>query len=361
MRVKATNKDLQIIFKTLAAAGIKQKTIALKEKVSVKTIQDWRSGLFTMPLDVFKRLIIASGLDKEKISYKLLPEYWNIKNASKKGALVRMSKYGNFGTKKGRAKGGLNSIKSHIENKTPFKTIKKVPFPKHSEKLAELLGIFFGDGHLSKYQASVTTNSKTDIDHAKFTKKLMEKLFRTTATLKTRKKEKAVRVTMSSKMVVTLLNKLGMPIGNKIKKNLSIPNWIKSKVAYKEAFIRGIFDTDGCVYFDKHNVKNKKYGYIGWTITSYAVILLTDIIKTLKELGFSPTNTKSQKSVFMRKQQEIEQYFKIIGTNNKKHYNRFKEFKMEGRVRRMVRHQSRKLEPRKGFVGSSPTPSARWI
>ena len=57
-----------------------------------------------------------------------------------------MSKYGNFGTKKGRAKGGLNSIKSHIENKTPFKTIKKVPVPKHSEKLAELLGIFLEMG-----------------------------------------------------------------------------------------------------------------------------------------------------------------------------------------------------------------------
>ena len=85
MRVKATNKDLQIIFKTLAFAGIKQKTIALKEKVSVKTIQDWRSGLFTMPLDVFKRLIIASGLDKEKYPINYCQNTGILKTPQKRG------------------------------------------------------------------------------------------------------------------------------------------------------------------------------------------------------------------------------------------------------------------------------------
>ena len=67
----------------------------------------------------------------------------------------------------------------------------------------------------------------------------MEKLFRTTATLKTRKKEKAVRVTMSSKMVVTLLNKLGMPIGNKIKKIYQFQIGLKVKLLTKRRLYEG--------------------------------------------------------------------------------------------------------------------------
>ena len=98
-------------------------------------------------------------------------------------------------------------------------------------------------------------------------------------------------------------------------------------------------------------MKNKEILYVIVGII-LAILLIILIVMQIQN---------KQKQDELQKQQEIEQYFKIIGTNNKKHYNRFKEFKMEGRVRRMVRHQSRKLEPRKGFVGSSPTPSARWI
>ncbi len=71
----------------------------------------------------------------------------------------------------------------------------------------------------------------------------------------------------------------------------------------QKAFIRGLFDTDGCVYLDHHIIKGKIYGNIGWTITTYADTLMAGILTLLNGLGFSPSNTKKQKSAYMRKKE----------------------------------------------------------
>jgi intein/homing endonuclease len=236
---------------------------------------------------------------------------------------MRIKLHGSPGTPAGRRRGGINSIISHKNHPGNFKLLKSFKKPKDSSKLAELLGILIGDGHLSNYQVLITTNSETDMDHALFVKNLIQGLFGLSVHVRTRKNEKTVNLVVSSKGLVEFLNTKGMPIGNKIKKGIGVPSWIKSKLAYKRSFLKGLFDTDGCVYIDSHKTKNRIYRHFGWTITSYADTLLEEITGVLGELGFTPTQRASQKSVFLRKQGEIKKYFESIGTHNPKHYKRF--------------------------------------
>ena len=69
--------------------------------------------------------------------------------------------------------------------------------------------------------------------------KINGKTFQNNSHAKNSQKEKAVRVTMSSKMVVTLLNKLGMPIGNKIKKIYQFQIGLKVKLLTKRRLYEG--------------------------------------------------------------------------------------------------------------------------
>lgn len=239
------------------------------------------------------------------------------------GALARIKKYGNPGTPEGRSKGGINSVIKNIKLNNNFKIAKKYKKPKNSGLLSEFMGILFGDGHLANYQVSVTTNSETDIEHAVYTKNLIKKLFNLNSKISYKKNQKAVTVVVSSVNLVRWLSAKGMPKGNKLNEGLRIPKWIEGNKSYERRFIRGIFDTDGCVYIDRHKINGKVYKNQGWAFTTYSDDLRNNIFMTLKKLGFNPTLRKSQKSVYMRKKYDIIRYFKEIGTSNSKHLKRY--------------------------------------
>src|SRR3989344_961923 len=242
------------------------------------------------------------------------------------GGLARIKKYGNPGTPGGRRRGGLNSLKTHRKLKNGFRLAKDIRTPIRDQDLAEFMGIMLGDGHLSNFQVSIATNSETDIDHAHHIANLIRELFGVKAKISFKKKERAVTVVASSIKLVRLIHRYGMPIGNKLKLGLNIPGWIIKNKLFQKTFIKGLFDTDGCIYLDHHEIKNKIYKNLGWTITSYSGKLRTDVMVILRSLGYSPTCRGSQMSVYMRRKNDIERYFQEIWSNNRKHLKRYKNY-----------------------------------
>ena len=105
-----------------------------------------------------------------------------------------------------------------------------------------------------------------------------------------------------------------------------MPVWISQNRDYQKAFLRGLFDTDGCVYLDRHIIKGKTYRNIGWTFTSRADTLRAEVYEALITLGFSPTLTAPHHSIFLRRKNDIGKYFEEIGTHNKKHRDRYQSF-----------------------------------
>ena len=264
--------------------------------------------------------MLEETTDKKQLSH--------LRKISHFGALARLEKYGNPGTIEGRRKGGMNSLKVHKNNPSGFIVAKDHKAPAKSKRLSEFMGILVGDGHLANYQVSISTNSETDINHARYIAKLSQSLFGLNVSLTFRRNEKTVTIVTSSSKLVTWLNKRGMPIGNKLLNGLDIPPWIFTNKNWLSWFIRGLFDTDGCVYLDRHNIRGKEYKNLGWTITSCSGRLRIDIVNALVMLGFSPTLCNSQKSVYLRKKKDIEGYFTRIGSSNSKHLDRYHKFRV---------------------------------
>lgn len=236
----------------------------------------------------------------------------------RKGGIARTALYGNLGTPEGRRKGGLNSIRTHRKNRTGFKVLKPIAIPRQSVRLAELIGILMGDGHVGLYQTSVVTNSDTDFQHALFVKTLIEQLFGVQARLTNRRDTKACAVIVSSKSICRFLAAQGIPQGNKITMGMRIPDWIRNKLPYRQALLRGLFDTDGCVYIDTHHSHGKVYENLGMAFANQSVPLLSFFKETLEKIGLHPTQ-KTRFRVFLRRKEDIRRYFDLIGSSNKKH------------------------------------------
>lgn len=328
MRVKLASQNRRRLFRAVSQKMNNWQNIAGHLRVSARTLRAWRSGKSSMPLSAFKKLTLFANIAIEGLAPRKLPNFWHIKKAARQGAYARMMLYGPPGTPAGRKRGGQAAMsilkRKHV---TRFKLLKSIRKPPRSAHLAELMGILTGDGHLSEYQISVYTNSKTDMDHAWYVQKLIKKLFGVKAKMREKEYENTVVTVASSKNLADFLRRNGMPIGNKLQNGLAAPGWIWKKVKYQKAFIRGLFDTDGCVYMDKHVYRKKNYKYLGWTITSYADSLIEDIKAILQGLGFAPTHRPSQKSVSLRRQQEIDRYFQEISTHNIKHLKRYRLFR----------------------------------
>src|SRR3989344_38781 len=237
---------------------------------------------------------------------------------SKAGGIARIRLHGNPGTPEGRRLGGIRSLKTHQARKTGFRLLRRIKFPSSSAQLAELLGILAGDGHIGEYQTTITTNSITDIQHAHYTQKLLEELFRVPVSLTFRKGKKACVVVVSSKEITRFLVTKGMKIGHKIRGGLRMPAWIRSRKKYRMAFVRGLFDTDGCVYVDTHHIKGKGYRNMGMAFTNRSLPLLIDFKEALESYGLHPTQ-KTKYTLFLRRKEDIRRYFGVIGSSNPKH------------------------------------------
>lgn len=239
-------------------------------------------------------------------------------DSARKGGMARIQLHGNPGTAAGRRLGGLRSVAKQRKGKTGFILLRQITLPRESPELAELCGILAGDGHIGEYQISVTTNSETDLGHAKYIQRLFTKLFKIPVSFSLRKKQKACVVYISSKEVSNFLVKKGMVRGHKIKGALSIPAWIRARKSYNTAFVRGLFDTDGCVYVDSHQIRGRTYKNLGMAFTNRCAPLLADFKSSLEAIGLHPTQ-KTSFTVFLRRENDIRQYFAQIGSTNPKH------------------------------------------
>ena len=124
--------------------------------------------------------------------------------------------------------------------------------PKMSNELAELIGIHFGDGCMKKqrnytYQICYCFN-KRDKEYAIYVKNLFYNLFN--INVKMYENFNSINLYFISKSLCTFFNEV-LKIPYSPKKSLSIPNYIISNKKYLVAFIRGLFDTDGCTIIQK--------------------------------------------------------------------------------------------------------------
>jgi len=105
-------------------------------------------------------------------------------------------------------------------------------------------------------------------------------------------------------------------------------------------FLRGLFDTDGCIYFDKnYSAKNPINNVPIILLGSVSKNLIEDVYNSLIRLGLHPVyqkpyKGKRDKNIFYRvriyRREDIKFFINKIGFKNPKHYTKWQVFNKLG-------------------------------
>lgn len=136
------------------------------------------------------------------------------------------------------------------------------------------------------------------------------------------KKQNAIYVEAHSRNLIEFLEYKGFKPGNKIKNNLTIPNWIWENNLYLKSCLRGLIDTDGSIF----RMSKKDPNLIRISFVNHNATLLNDVRKAFLKLGFHPSKLINRRQFYISRQEEIKKYLKEIGFSNNKHLNRVKGF-----------------------------------
>jgi len=289
--------------------------IAQDIRVSTRTITSWRRQETTMPVEIAKRWERELGVILP--SHKIINLDEKRRKAGSLGGRARQERHGNLGTPEGRSRGGFRSWHTHKKNPSSPFIARGILHPKRSTRLAELVGAILGDGSLTEYQLILYSNFISDRAYSDFLSDLIAELFGITPSMTHDPSQGVTRVICSSKNVVNYLQSIGLGLGNKTKRQASVPSWILRNRSYSNACMRGLIDTDGCVYLDRHHINERDYASLCIAFTNASKPLLDFVFGTWESLGLHPT--RHGRNIRLRRRKEVLRYTKIVGFSNPKH------------------------------------------
>ncbi len=293
--------------------------------VSVRTITDWKREKFLLPINAARILSKKSGIPipKTKTSKK---QFWYVTKGARLGGLRSYKKQGNKIGDPAKQKEKWREWWETIGKHQKQKIFKPLPWkkPPLSGNLAELLGIIMGDGGITRYQVTVSLHHKNDLAYSKFVIALMKNLFEIRPSIYHYPKKSIYNIVISRSELIEYLRLLGLPIGNKIKQQFDIPQWIKEKKNFRIACVRGLFDTDGSVFTHRYKVRGKYYAYKKLCFTSASAPLTNSVLQILKyDVRITPRLTKNGRDVRIDNISDVKQYFSMVGSHNPKHLKRY--------------------------------------
>lgn len=295
--------------------------------VSERTIRDWRRGKYLMNYGSFKVLCHCGRLSPPKCT-RFKNRYWYVEKGASKGGQALIEKYGRvlvdpeyrkkkwyeWWEKEGKYKKG-----------TILNLPKSIRRPNFSKELAEFVGIMLGDGGITKYQVVISLHSEDDKKYSIFVTRLIKKLFKVPVGVYYDKNSFSLDLVVSRKKLVCFcVERLGLKIGNKIKQRMDIPDWIKNNEQYSIACVRGLVDTDGCVFIHRYKVNGKIYVYKKLAFTSYSDPLLCSVFAILKKNGLNP-RLAQRRDVRLDSVNDMKKYFKIFSSHNLKILKQYKK------------------------------------
>lgn len=197
-----------------------------------------------------------------------------------------------------------------------------------SEMLAELMGAHYGDGSLSKskncnYNICYCGNLKKDQEYLLYLNEIIFSLFRVKFKFQKIEKKNSLILYLRSKKLFYFYEKcLSIKPGPKI--SLRIPNYIKEDKKLLIMFIRGLFDTDGCVTLQR----DRGYQYILVKICTKHKCFAEDIKQELAKLGLKSFITRKTWKAnvgydVVLRYKNASDFFALIGSSNIRNRNKF--------------------------------------
>ncbi len=214
--------------------------------------------------------------------------------------------------------------------------------------MAELIGIHIGDGCISCTSRYKEYYLGGDLKEEKeyhdiwvgplFNKKIMIPLYNKKVTYKEHPKVGIYGFHIFNEKIVNFFEDFGIKSGSKI--NIEIPEEIMKDKALSKRFLRGLFDTDGNIYFDKNRSANKPQN--NRPIISLATVskkLCKQVVNSLIDLGYHPRikgpykGKKDKNSLYrilIYRINDVNKYVNEIGFKNTKHSTKWFVYKKLG-------------------------------
>lgn len=289
--------------------------------VHPRTLSDWRREKSRVPQGALQLIAYRAGKTIPKV-VTYVGAYAHTARAGRKGAQAVMKKFGRVPVNE---RERLLSWRSWWQREGRYITWQHsqpqiIRTPARSKRLAEFIGIMLGDGGMSKYQLTVSLNRITDADYSRFVIGLMKELFGATVSVSETRRALVRTMYVSSIRAVAFCQRNGLTVGDKIRNGAAPPSWITASLSYSAVCLRGMVDTDGSFFAERHVIRGRMYEYRRMHFVSASSKLRLFAFETLSRLGFHPR--LRNRHVTLEKPDEVVRYLRVVGTSNPKHLAR---------------------------------------
>lgn len=297
-----------------------------------RNYRDWINGKLLPRKDAIEKLSEMSGIPIPTITEER-EEWWSGRVNGKIGGNACYKKYGAPGTNEDRKRGWLTTLQHKKANPDLRWTIaNEFRIPDYSVELAEFVGIILGDGGLTTNQCEISLHMIDDIEYATHVSNLANALFDAKPTVSSYPKNTVIKVVISGIKFINILESFGLRIGNKIRHQVDIPDWIKINPDYLKACMRGLYDTDGTSFTHNHVVSGHRYVHFGVGFCSASKSLLESYATGMREFGIEPHFNGT--NVFCYGERNSQKFFDTFKPNNPKYERRLVEYLSSGGSRR---------------------------
>lgn len=153
-------------------------------------------------------------------------------------------------------------IKAEEQNYIDGKGVKSSINIEEDSTLSELIGIILGDGYVqmttrNRDDRTVTANRLVITLHKEEellrdrSTELIKQVFNREPTLTSLKGQATIQIILHSKEIIETLIEEGLQPGNKVDNQISVPSWIMKDKELEKKCLKGLIDTDGCIYKQK--------------------------------------------------------------------------------------------------------------
>ncbi len=209
---------------------------------------------------------------------------------------------------------------------------------KITQDLCEIAGAVMGDGNLwtdgSRYRIEMTGDSSNDKDYFLYLRRKMHHLFdKEPYPIRVRhfNGHNWITLRLQPESAFNNLTELGIPHGSGKARKIMIPKTIMEKGwKYSKWTVRGLWDTDGTVFFSKKTYSTRSYPTL--ELTTMSEKLAMQLEELLNSKGFrahtrGDATTKNRYRVAIYGKPMLIKWMNEIGFSNKKHLAKFKAYK----------------------------------
>jgi DNA-binding XRE family transcriptional regulator len=288
--------------------------------LSSRTICDWKREKYFSSLEIMTQLSSVSNVPLPHIIQRL-DEHWSARKFAHYGGVARQKLYGSTFSDEDRRNGGKHSWINRRIDPEHSKSVGLVcpnvfQYPSiHNPSFAEFIGIVLGDGGITPSQLTITLNRVADKEYIQYVLNLISVLFGYKSFIHERQHACATTITINGVDFIDFLLKRGLNVGNKVKQQVGVPSWISKNLTLATYCVRGLMDTDGCVFNNNYKVHGKWYQYKKIAFSNRSIPLLMFVCNTLKSLGLSPIYYQGIQ-IRLCKHEEVEKYMISVGSSN---------------------------------------------